>query len=139
MKFRRYTLLFDAIINLILGVLLLFYTTDLAKFFGVPLVENYFYPNILGGIFIGIAIALYVETRKIDTTITSGLGLTGAISINLSGGFVLLFWLLFRNMEIPLRGQIFLWTLDILLIVLSCIELFNHIRLNDGQNSKMRM
>jgi hypothetical protein len=139
MKFRRYILLFDAIINLILGVLLLSYTTNLAEFFGVPLISNYFYPNILGGILVGIAIALYIESRKTDTIMTLGLGLTGAISINLCGGFVLLFWLLSGNMEIPLQGKIFLWSLDILLILLSSIELFNHFRLNDKQNSKTQM
>jgi len=135
MKFRRFTLLFDALINLILGILLVLYSTKLANFFGVPIVTNYFYPNILGSIFIGIAIALYIETRRTRTIVTQGLGLTGAVSINLCGGLMLLFWLLSGNLEIPLKGKIFLWTLDILLIILSVFELFNHYKINDQQNS----
>jgi hypothetical protein len=121
---RRYALLFDALINLILGILLIFYSTNLANFFGLPVVKNNFYPNILGSIFIGITIALLIEVRRIGSDLTSGLGLTGALAINLCGGFMLMFWLLSGNLEIPLKGEIILWILDILLIVLSGIELF---------------
>lgn len=130
MKPRRYILLFDAFINLILGILLIFYSTKLAGFFGVPITQDYFYPNILGSIFIGITIALLIEAWRTNTKVTSGLGLIGAITINLCGGFMLLFWLLSGNLEIPMKGTIFLWILDVLLIVLSGIELFYQYRLN---------
>ena len=130
MKSRRYVLLFDAIINLILGILLIFYSTKLADFFGVPVTTDYFYPNILGSIFVGISIALFIEARSTDKKVTTGLGLVGAIAINLCGGFMLLFWLLTGNLEIPMKGTIFLWILDVLLIVLSGIELLYQYRLN---------
>jgi len=125
---RRTLLLIDSIVNFILGALLLAYSGNLAEFFGVPVVESSFYPNILGGVFIGIALALFVEYYGNMPGETSGLGLLGAICINLCGGLVLLFWLLFGDMDIPVRGVIFLWCLDILLIVLSSVELFQHFR-----------
>jgi hypothetical protein len=130
MKPRRYVLLIDAIINLVLGILLIFYSTKLADFFGVPITSNYFYPNILGSIFIGITIALFIEARRANKKVTTGLGLTGAISINLCGGFMLLFWLLSGRLEIPMKGIILLWILDVVLIVLSVIELLYQYRLN---------
>ena len=57
-------LIFDAFINLVLGVLLLSFSEKLATFLGVPYVTNHFYPNILGAIFIGITIALLIEVYK---------------------------------------------------------------------------
>jgi hypothetical protein len=129
MKTRRTILLIDLIVNLILGILLIAYSTKLAGYLGVPVVESSFYPNILGGVFIGIAIALLIETCKTKSAITSGLGLLGAISINLCGGCVLLFWLIFGDLNLPIHGAIFLWILDILLLVLSLFELINHYRL----------
>jgi len=90
---RKFTLLIDALINLILGVFLLLYSENLAALLGVPIVENYFYPNILGGIFIGIALALYFETQKKTSKPTTGLGLIGlglAWKWELIGGIIAL-------------------------------------------------
>ena len=106
MTSRKYILRFDAIINLILGILLALYSKDLAEFLGIPIVESSFYPNILGGVFIGIALALYIETRRKASKVTTGLGLIGAIGINLCGGFVLLIWLIFGHIHIPVKGRI---------------------------------
>ena len=125
---RKYILLFDAIINLILGILLVLYSKDLAEFLGIPIVESSFYPNILGGVFIGIALALYRETRRKASKVTTGLGLIGAIGINLCGGLVLLIWLIFGHLHIPVKGRILLWCLDLLLMVLSSIELISHLQ-----------
>ena len=113
----------DAIINLILGALLLAYSENLATYLGVPYATNYFYPNILGAIFIGITIALFIEFfRKTNRII--GLGLYGAIAINLCGGTVLAIWLVLGNLSISTKGQIFLWILVILLIGISSIEFY---------------
>jgi hypothetical protein len=121
MKYRI-TLLIDASINFILAVLLLAYSPRLVEMLGVPPSENSFYPNILGAVFFGITIALIIEAyRKGDKSV--GLGLAGAVSINLCGGIVLLFWLLFGNLNLPLKGLIFLWILDALLLVVSSVEL----------------
>ncbi len=119
---KKITLLIDAIINLLLGILLLAYNQGISDFLGVPYAENYFYPNILGAVFIGITIALVVEVFRKKPEIT-GLGLIGAICINMCGGLVLVFWLVFGNLQLPLRGSIFLWILSIILLVISSVEL----------------
>ncbi len=129
MSTRKTLLIIDCVVNLILGLLLIAYSPRLANFLGVPIVESPFYPNILGGVFIGIAIALMIESTRKSSQLTSGLGLTGAIYINLCGGLVLLYWLLFGTLDLPIKGEIFLWSLDVLLILISSIELIIHYRI----------
>ena len=111
----------DAAINLILGILLMAFPMNLVKALGLPFVYPAFYPSILGAVLFGIGLALLIECyRKSDGL--SGLGLAGAIAINLCGGFILAIWLLFGNLNLPLRGQILLWCLVLLLVGLSMIE-----------------
>lgn len=120
---RKTTLLVDASINFILAILLLAYSPKIVNFLGVPYSDNFFYPNILGAIFLGITIALIIEAYSKHRDRSAGLGLAGAISINLCGGIVLLLWLLFGGLNLPIRGLIFLWILDLLLVAVSSIEL----------------
>lgn len=121
---KKTTLLIDASINFILAVLLLAFSPTIVNFLGVPDSDSFFYPNILGAVFLGITIALIIEAYRKHKNKYIGLGLVGAISINLSGGLVLLLWLIFGRLNLPLKGLIFLWVLDILLVVVSAIELF---------------
>ena len=116
------TLIIDAIINYALGILCILYPF-VAKTIGVPIVENSFYPNILGALLFGIGIALTIECYRKQGGIV-GLGLGGAVAINLSGGFVLMLWLIFGDLNIPLRGYFFLWSLAIILVGISLFELF---------------
>ena len=109
-------------------MLLIAYSARLAEFLGVPVIESAFYPNILGGVLIGIALALLAETISKRSQSATGLGLFGAILINLCGGVVLLFWLLFGDLNLPLKGDIFLWGLDLLLIIISSLELLSHFK-----------
>ena len=53
----------DAVINLILGALLLFFPVGILELFGLPPTDTYFYSSILGGVIIGIGVALYLEWR----------------------------------------------------------------------------
>jgi peptidoglycan/LPS O-acetylase OafA/YrhL len=125
---RKKILLVDFSVNLILGILLLAYSEKLADFLGVPFVDSSFYPNILGGIFIGIALALLIEITNKSNRNTSGLGLLGAIAINFCGGIVLIFWLLSGKLKLPIHGSVFLWLLAFILVILSSYELINHLR-----------
>jgi hypothetical protein len=123
---KKTTLSIDALVNLILAILLLLFSPKMADFFGIPSANINFYPNILGAVLFGITIALIIEAfRNPSNNNKAGLGLVGAICINLSGGFVLFLWLVFGNMSLPLKGNIFLWSLDLLLLLISSIELFN--------------
>ena len=120
---RRDTLLtIDAMINLLLGVLLIVFSDGLVRLLGVPPAAHGFYPNILGGVLFGIGIALMIESRS-TTGSGGGLGLSGAIAINLCGGLVLCGWLVFGDLSLPLRGLIFLWFLVVLLVGISSVEL----------------
>ena len=116
---RPILLLIDAIINLLLGILLLIYSDSIILLLGVPNSNSSFYPNILGAVLFGIGIALIFQYFRGS----EGLGFYGAIAINISGGIVLAFWLLFGNLVLPLRGFIFLWILVIALVGISSLEL----------------
>lgn len=116
-------LVVDAAINFILGVLLLAFSPGIVSWLGVPPSSTSFYPNILGAIFIGITIALVIGATKTGAQRATGLGLFGAISINLCGGATLALWLIFGRLQIPLKGFVFLWILVALLIVVSLVEL----------------
>ena len=126
-------LIIDAVVNFILGILLLLlipFPEQVTQFLGVPKVQQVFYPSIMGAVFIGIGIALLIESFREKTQQLVGLGLGGAIAINLCGGAVLVGWLIFGGLNLPLRGLIFLWGIAFILVVISSIELIVHKRKN---------
>jgi len=119
-------LIIDAVINFILGILLLLaipFPKQITRFLGVPEVDGAFYPSIMGGILIGVGFALLIESNRTRPEQFVGLGLGGAVAINLCGGSVLLGWLIFGDLNLPIHGQIFLWAIAILLIGISILEL----------------
>ena len=120
---RKSILLIDAIINFFLAFLLGIFPKDVISFLGLPMVSNPFYASILGGVFFGIGIALLIS-RSAKNRNSDGLGLRGALAINISGGFVLAMWLLFGALDVPAHGKIIMWALVIILFVLSAVELF---------------
>lgn len=120
-------LVFDAVINFLLGLLLVGFSRPLAHLLGVPYTDVKFYPMILGAVLFGIGIALMIQAFRQPNGL-EGLGLGGAVAINLSGGTMLFFWLLSGRLNLPLRGFVFLWTLAILLIGISIVELLAHFR-----------
>ena len=101
--------------------------TKLIKVLGIPMADLSFYPAILGGVLFGIGLALLVECYR-RTNRFIGLGLAGAVLINLCGGFVLAFWLLWGQLNLPVRGLIFLWALVVILIGLSLLEGLAHLK-----------
>jgi hypothetical protein len=126
-------LVLDAVINLILGFLLLMlipFPAQLTRLLGVPPVKHAFYPSIMGGVFIGIALALLIEASRKRPHGLVGLGLGGAIAINLCGGFVLMGWLIFGRLGIPTHGQLLLWAIAVTLLVISTVEAVVHSRKN---------
>lgn len=122
---RPKVLLIDALINFILGILLLTFPTRVVQFLGMPQAQTKFYPSIFGAVLIGIAFALSIEYLRKPTGIV-GLGLGGAVSINLCAGLVLGIWLLGGQLDIPSRGKVILWALVAVLVVISSIELAVH-------------
>jgi len=123
MKQQHHTLLIlDGIINLALGVLLLLVPLGMASFLGVPEPVSYLYPCVLGGVLFGIGISLILEARGEPQGIR-GLGIVGAIVINFSGAGVLLGWLLMSPHDLPMHGQILLWSIAVVVILVGVVEL----------------
>jgi hypothetical protein len=118
----RSLLIVDSAINLILGILLMLYPTNLAAVLGLPAASEGFYPTILGAVLFGIGLALAMEAA-VPVAVGHGLGLLGAIAINLCGGLALLAWLFFGQLGLPVRGQIILWVVCVLVLSLSLAEL----------------
>jgi peptidoglycan/LPS O-acetylase OafA/YrhL len=128
---RNSVLLIDALINLILGVALMAFRPSLAEALGVPQTEHSFYPTILGAVLFGIAVALLLECGGRPKALV-GLGLGGAVAINLCGGIVLAIWLASGKLTIPMRGRAVLWSLVAILIVISTTEFYVHHRRLSG-------
>ena len=116
-------LLIDGIVNLILGLLLLLYPVGVMELLGLPPTDTYFYAIILGAVLFGIGIALlielYGEPRKVR-----GLGLAGAIAINLCGAGALVTWLVISPFSLPIRGRVILWSVAILVLTIALAEIF---------------
>jgi hypothetical protein len=117
-----------------LGSLLIIFPRSVVTFLGVPSVESAFYPSILGAVLLGIGIAL-LEEKYGARGVTTGLGLVGALTINLCGGIVLAVWLLAGELNLPLRGALLLWTLVVLLLSLSLFELNAEFRGGEGKRT----
>ena len=122
MKFKHKAfLLIDGIVNLILGILLLLFPFGMAEILGVPQPQSNFYPTLLGGVIFGIGIALLLEAYGQKCRIR-GLGLGGAIAINFCGAGILVLWLIFEPLNLPLRGMITLWIVAIVVLGLGILE-----------------
>lgn len=124
---RPKVLLVDALINFILGFLLLIFPIRVVQFLGMPETQTKFYPSIFGAVLIGVAVALCIEYFRKPSGIV-GLGLGGAVSINLCAGLVLGAWLIRGQLNIPPRGKLILWALIAVLVIISSVELAVHIR-----------
>jgi hypothetical protein len=125
---RTGTLLVDALVNLLLGVLLVAVNPRIAGALGVPAPDPRFYPSMFGAVLIGIAIALVFEAFRSPASATTGLGLLGAVCVNLCGGVAMGLWLLLGDLHLPLRGLGFLWSLAAALVVLSSVGLVTALR-----------
>lgn len=121
---QRPLLLADALVNLLLGALLLFYPQWLVEALGMPVVANTFFPNVLGGVLFGIGLALLLAYRGG----AQGLGLDGAIAINLCGAGVVVGWLVIAPHAIPPRGKITLWIIALAVIGIGLVELQHRVR-----------
>jgi hypothetical protein len=114
----RNLLLLDGILNLAVGVFLLVFPRDAVAWLGIPGSASAFYPSLLGAVLAGIGIALLLERSG-----KGGLGLRGAIAINLCVGLALAGWLLSGSLELPLRGTALLWVLVALALGISGLEI----------------
>jgi len=125
MKDKNLLLIVDGIINMALGILMLFFPTQMIQTFDLPKAEDNFYINILGAVLFGIGIALLLE-RLSKQLHVSGLGIAGAIAINLCGSGTLIAWLLFGNLNLFMGGSILLlWSIALIVSGVAIIEIFS--------------
>ena len=119
-------LLIDGVVNLILGLLLILYPVGIVELLGLPPTDTYFYPIILGAVLFGIGIALLIE-RYGEPRKVRGLGLGGAIAINLSGAGALVIWLVISPFSLPIRGRIILWSVAIAVLAIALAEIVTNV------------
>ena len=115
-------LIIDGIVNLALGILLLIFPRGIMSALGAPASTSNFYPSILGAVLFGIGLALLLEHYGSERGIR-GLGLGVAIVINLCGAVTLAFWLLSGKLQIPTRGNIVLWTIAGIVLLIGLVEI----------------
>ena len=119
---HKFLLAMDAVVNLLLGGILLLSPVGLLDLLGLPQASTLFYPSILGAIIFGIGIALLLELAGREAGVR-GLGLGGAIAINLCGSGALLVWLVAVPLALPLRGEIVLWVVAVLVLAIGIAEI----------------
>lgn len=128
MDLRSRLLTVDGAANLLFGVFLLALPRPLFEALSLPWTGRSLYATILGGVLVGIGIALLQESRSRAGS-TRGLGLGGAVAINLAAGLVIGAWLLFSGAEdVAPSGRVVLWLLVLFLVGLSTGEIVAHRR-----------
>jgi hypothetical protein len=119
---KKTLLCIDGIANLVIGAVLLLFPAGMLQLLGLPAVSHHFYTSILGAVILGIGLALFVELLSGPKS-ARGLGLAGAIAINLCGGGALLGWLVLSPFELPVRGHVILWTTATVVVGIGVVEL----------------
>jgi len=111
-------LVVDAAINLVLGALLLLAPMGSLPLLGVPTPSTFLFTSVLGGVLVGIGGALLVSARGLE-----GLGLAGAIVINVCGAVALVGWLVLADDALEPRATVTLWAIAILVLAVAALEM----------------
>ena len=124
-KEDKILLLIDSIVNIIIGLLLLCYPLGIGKVLGLPDPGDNFYVLILGAVILGIGVALFFELEYYDRGIR-GLGLEGAIIINILASVVLIIILIAGKLNVSFTALIILWFIGILVFLIGIVEFFRN-------------
>ncbi len=87
-------------------------------------IRTFIQPYLERAVLLGIGIALLIEVYGQPYGIR-GLGIAGAIAINFCGAGVLTLWLIFAPLGLPLRGNIVLWAIAIVVLAIGFVELMS--------------
>lgn len=110
----------ECLLKLGVGIALMVSPRILARILGLPPAENPFWPRVLGGLLVGIAAAAFIEVKF---KAGSGLGLGGAIAINLAGVSILVSLLILGQAGPLRRGRAVLWIVAGVLATLALVEI----------------
>jgi hypothetical protein len=124
---RRTLLELDGFANIALGLVLVAFPGAVGRILGLPDMEHAFYPILFGAVLVGIGLALLLECFRSASHLT-GLGLSGALIINLCFGVALGAWLITTDIPLPLRGYLLLWALTSILLGFGGVELWVQLR-----------
>lgn len=101
---------------------------------GLPFpISDTFYPSLLGGVLVGIGLALLVQ-RVWGAAGVVGLGIEGAIVIHLCGAATLVVWLIVGDLDVPVYGYALLWGFAALVLGIALYEMivrFKQARVRD--------
>lgn len=117
---RDQVLTVEALLRGAIAALLIVLPKSVIGALGLPRAEQSFWPRLLGAVFAGMAAAAYIEGHF---KLQSGLGLGGAVAINIATAFAILTGLVVGGLDIPRRGRLLLWISSAALIVLALFEL----------------
>jgi hypothetical protein len=116
-------LFLNAIFYFALGFLLLLFPFGLVGALGAALPGVTFYASMLGAVLLGIGLALMLE-RSRGILGLPGLGINGAILINISCAITLALWLFYRSLNLLQIGYILLWGLAAMLVTITLAEIY---------------
>jgi hypothetical protein len=109
----------EMLLKLVAGLLLTLAPLTTLRILGLPRPDTGFWPRVCGALLLGMAGALFLE----GTSRGHGLGLAGAIVINLCGAAVLAAQLVLEAGPASRRGRITVWLAVCLLVIVSVVEI----------------
>lgn len=110
----------ETLLKFVPGVLLVLAPLTTLRVLGLPRPEIGFWPRLTGALLVGIAGALFLEGAWPGH---GGLGLAGAIVINLCGASVLASLLTLEAGPTTTRGRTTIWLIVCVLVVVSVFEI----------------
>jgi hypothetical protein len=115
---HRILLAVDGTVDLLLGLALIIAPSGITKFLQLPDAGAYLYTTVLGGVLVGIGLALLLSLKS-----SAGLGLAGALVINICGASAAAGWLVFSAGELSPVGEVVLWSAIGAVFVVALAEL----------------
>ena len=110
----------ETILKVTAGTALFLLPGLVAKGFGLPVVQNAFWPRIAGGLLLAIGAGVYLQGAAPKV---GGIGLGGLVAINLAGAAALLSLIMLKRGADTARGTITLVAMLVTLVALALIEI----------------
>lgn len=112
---------FEVALKATAGLALFLIPLTVIRLAGLQRPDSGFWPRLVGGIVIGVAIAVYITLQFPDAR--GGLGPAGLIPINLTAAAALIAPLIMGTAAPSRRGKLFLFLTSVVLLTLSFLEI----------------